>query len=93
MSRHHIATLAGMSMEAGLYEWVDLGTGRNFSNESEALRYDNNAGSFPNHPSGSADDYALQSYFGRAAYEFADKYLVDTNIRDDASSKFASNNR
>lgn len=40
----------------------------------------------------SADDKLL-SFFGRANYNFKDKYLLSATFRADASSKFASNNR
>ena len=40
----------------------------------------------------SADDKLL-SYFGRANYNFMDKYLVSATFRADASSKFAEGNR
>ncbi|HRL70250.1 MAG TPA: TonB-dependent receptor [Flavobacterium sp.] len=91
--QHHVAALGGMSMESGIYEGLSAGTAYDFSNESAALRYYNNAGSFPNHPSGSADDYALQSYFGRVSYEFSNKYLFAANIRADGSSKFPRDKR
>lgn len=40
----------------------------------------------------SADDKLL-SFFGRANYNYKDKYLLSATFRADASSKFASNNR
>ena len=40
----------------------------------------------------SADDKLL-SFFGRANYNFKDKYLLSATFRADASSKFAANNR
>ena len=90
---HHIAGLAGMSLESGYSDWTNSQTGRDFSNQDPALRYYNNAGSFPNHVTGSADDYSLASYFGRLSYEFNGKYLFAANIRADGSSKFAEANR
>ena len=43
------------------------------------------------------DDYemeaSLQSYFGRAVYNFDDKYLFNFTIRRDGSSKFGENNK
>ena len=36
---------------------------------------------------------SLQSYFGRAVYNFDDKYLVNFTIRRDGSSKFGENNK
>ncbi|RHO74588.1 TonB-dependent receptor [Parabacteroides sp. AF48-14] len=38
-------------------------------------------------------EIAHRSYFGRAQYSFADKYLLEANVRLDGSSRFASGNR
>jgi TonB-dependent starch-binding outer membrane protein SusC len=91
--RHHISGVAGMSMESGFYESTYAGTAKQFSNQDPSLRYYSNGGSFPDHATGGADDYALMSYFGRVSYEFADKYLLAANIRADGSSKFPKDNR
>ncbi|HEX5026612.1 MAG TPA: TonB-dependent receptor [Agriterribacter sp.] len=91
--KHHIAGLIGMSAEEGITEWLNTGTAKNFSNQEEALRYFSNAGSFPDHPNGSADDYSLQGYFARATYEYDGRYLLAANIRRDGSSKFAPDYR
>jgi len=80
-------------MEENMYEVTGSGTVKNFSNQDPALRYFSNAGSFPEHVSGNADDYSLLSYFGRVSYEYAGKYLFAANIRADGSSKFAQDNR
>jgi len=42
---------------------------------------------------GGADESALQSFFGRANYEFDGKYLLSTAFRADGSSRFGANNR
>ena len=42
---------------------------------------------------GGADESALQSFFGRANYEFDGKYLVSAAFRADGSSRFGANNR
>jgi TonB-linked SusC/RagA family outer membrane protein len=88
-----VAGVVGTSAESGIVEVTRTGTAKDFSNQEPALRYFNNAGTFPDHPSGFADDYTLQGYFGRVSYEFADKYLVAANIRRDGSSKFAPDRR
>ncbi|CAG4999472.1 TonB-dependent receptor P3 [Dyadobacter sp. CECT 9275] len=93
IGEHHIAGLIGMSAEEGITERTETGTAKNFSNQDPVLRYFNNAGTFPNHPTGSAEDYSLQGYFARVSYEFADKYLLAANIRRDGSSKFAPDKR
>ncbi|KAA6334574.1 TonB-dependent receptor SusC [termite gut metagenome] len=42
---------------------------------------------------GSAAEYALQSLFGRANYDYLGKYLFEANIRYDGSSRFASGHK
>lgn len=42
---------------------------------------------------GSADQYANRSFFGRGVYSFAGKYLLQTNIRYDGSSRFHKDHR
>lgn len=42
---------------------------------------------------GTATQNGLVSYFGRANYSYKDKYLLEANIRRDASSRFAEDNR
>lgn len=42
---------------------------------------------------GSASEWALFSLFGSASYVFADKYMVTTTMRADASSRFSEKNR
>ena len=38
-------------------------------------------------------DYAMLSYFGRFSYAYKSKYMLEMNLRSDASSRFAPNNR
>ncbi len=38
-------------------------------------------------------DYARVSFFGRAEYNFADKYYAEASVRTDGSSRFGQNNR
>jgi TonB-linked SusC/RagA family outer membrane protein len=40
---------------------------------------------------GSATNYSLRSFFGRVNYNYKDKYLLEGNLRDDASSRFGPN--
>lgn len=42
---------------------------------------------------GGASTYSLASFFGRADYSYADKYLASFTIRRDGSSRFGENNR
>lgn len=43
--------------------------------------------------SGGEEENTLVSVFGRVDYTFNDKYILDFNMRGDASSKFGANNR
>ena len=40
-----------------------------------------------------SDQWSLASYFGRAAYSFKDRYLVNASFRRDGSSRFGSKSR
>lgn len=42
---------------------------------------------------GEANEWALQSYFGRVNYDFNGKYLLEANVRYDGSSRFASGHK
>ncbi|WP_298530843.1 TonB-dependent receptor [uncultured Algibacter sp.] len=42
---------------------------------------------------GSATLFGLESVFGRLNYTYNDKYLLEANVRRDASSRFAASNR
>lgn len=43
--------------------------------------------------SGTKDEWALRSYFGRVNYAFDGKYLFEANLRADGTSRFAKGNR
>lgn len=42
---------------------------------------------------GSGEGYTLVSYFGKANYNYADRYLLSLTLRYDGSSRFGRNNR
>lgn len=42
---------------------------------------------------GNSRELAMMSYFGRANYDYAGKYLFEVNFRADASSRFSPDNR
>ena len=42
---------------------------------------------------GSGEEWNIQSYFGRLNYSYKDRYLFESNIRKDGSSRFASSKR
>lgn len=42
---------------------------------------------------GNAEEYAYRSFFGRVAYNYDNRYLLQANFRRDGSSRFSKNNR
>jgi TonB-linked SusC/RagA family outer membrane protein len=74
------------------YEWANFGASRQdfILDKFEVL----NAGSAESDGnSGSATHSGLVSYFGRLNYSFREKYLLEANLRRDASSRFNEENR
>lgn len=88
---HKLMALVGTSYETYREDFSSVrGTG--FLNESKDQRYMEAATSIA-WAEGIRNEWALQSYFGRIDYSFADRYLLTANLRADGSSRFAKNNR
>lgn len=90
IDRHSVGVMAGY--EDYSYEWENEGASR--------LNY--NLNNFPylnlgpedfQYNSGSAGHNAYRSVFGRVMYSWADRYMLQANIRSDGSSRFASGHR
>jgi TonB-linked SusC/RagA family outer membrane protein len=82
--------LLGYSQESYRNEWIQAFRD-NFPNNS---LYEINAGAASNQQSsGSANEWALRSYFGRINYDYKGKYLLEANARYDGSSRFPVNKR
>ncbi|MEX6689971.1 TonB-dependent receptor [Danxiaibacter flavus] len=87
---HDLSVLGGYSQEHNKYDYL-FGSRRNYLNNALS---ELDAGPIPGlQNSGNASEYALQSVFGRINYVFKKKYLLEGNIRDDGSSRFAKGNR
>ena len=63
-----------------------------FPDESPDQRY-LSAGDTPDRTQGGRSYDALESWFGRANYSFANRYLLTATFRADGSSRFANGNR
>ena len=90
LDKHSITVLGGYEMIQN--NWEQFGAFRDqfVLQEYQVL----NAGSEENDRNyGSATHSSLQSFFGRVNYAFMDKYLFEANVRRDASSRFAPENR
>jgi len=94
--KHNLVFLAGYSYQETYDRWrswsIDL-----FPDNGVEPRYNPGLGQrlnlVDNQPQGSAIINELQSFFGRATYNFMDKYMVTGTIRADGSSKFGENNK
>lgn len=86
--KHNINVMVGQEMSENHWE----------TQESRATGYLSNSAQDPSaggqvDGSGYQNNSSILSYFGRAFYSFADRYLLTATIRRDGSSKFAKGNR
>jgi len=87
---HNISAMAAISMEKRNFDWVITSRERYESNyvrvfsAGDPTTIDNDS---------RISSSAIVSQFGRINYRYADKYLVEMNIRRDGSSRFGSNYR
>ncbi len=87
---HNFSIMAGYSQEQSDYR--SMGASR--QNYKFPL-YEINAGDADatRNNSGSSTSWALMSAFGRANYNYKERYLLEANIRYDGTSRIASENR
>ncbi|MEN8157172.1 MAG: TonB-dependent receptor [Bacteroidota bacterium] len=91
--QHHVSVMAGMSARKNSYEYV-WGTAAPMAVEDDSYAFLDHVLSRENDKTGgSASQTALLSYFGRASYDFASKYLFEATLRRDGSSLFSPSNR
>lgn len=88
--KHNVNFLVGYSQENNKYEYL-MGYRQEFPTTTLS---ELDAGSSENDEnSGTSNEWALQSFFGRAKYSYMDKYLLETNFRYDGSSKLSPDDR
>ncbi len=83
--KHDFNVLAGASQESNIAESFTASRTGVVSQDVGNI----NLGTANQLNSGSADQTALQSLFGRTTYAFNQKYLAEVNLRYDGSSRFA----
>ncbi|WP_343744951.1 TonB-dependent receptor [Chitinophaga sp.] len=89
--KHHITALAGISAE--LTKGLNYGASKqNIVNNNVDMRIINAATMNPG-ASGYTFSNALQSFFGRINYVYADRYILAANVRRDGSSNFGNGHR
>ena len=98
--------IATYNLEVGLHRadaMVGMEVNRQDFNWSSAKRYElsilntdymwPSAGTGKQLAEGSGDGFSLVSFFGKANYTYADRYMASLTIRRDGSSRFGSNNQ
>lgn len=87
---HNFTLLAGVSEEK-YQDWYLTGFRKDFPT---SLLYELNAGSATGMTnSGSASEWSMRSFFGRLNYVLQNKYLLEANLRADATSRFPAAGR
>jgi len=86
---HNFNFMAGYSFQKTIYDNFNV-TGENFpSNDLNTM----GSAAAVNSGGGNTEEVAFESYFGRATYDFMNKYLAEFTIRTDGSSRFGSEER
>ena len=81
---HHITALVGFDQEYSRMDNFSAGK----SDFTSDVIYILDAGAAAPVATGTAQDWALRSYFGRINYNYKGKYLFEANARYDGSSRF-----
>lgn len=89
VARHDFKLLAGFSQEWAYTHTLSAGRKSILLDGIEVI----DAGTEELTNGGSAEEWALRSYFGRFNYNFDEKYLFEANIRCDGTSRFDKDNR
>ena len=91
IGKHRADAMVGMEVNRYDYKW---NSAKRY--ELSVLNTDYmwpSAGSGKQIALGSGEGYSLASFFGKANYTYADKYLVSFTLRRDGSSRFGKNNQ
>jgi TonB-linked SusC/RagA family outer membrane protein len=89
IQKHNVNLMVGSETSASSWNGTQLIKDHLTSNDIKVL---GNDGAFLSN-NGWAGDIHKVSFFGRANYNYADKYLLTATMRADGSSRFGSNNR
>lgn len=91
--KHGINVLAGISYERYRKDEMN-GTVKNLnSNDFFSFNYYDNSEATNTEVKDNIETWAMMSYFGRINYNYADRYLLEANIRYDGSSRLAPEKR
>ncbi len=88
--KHTVGGLAGYSQEYSRHDWSIAERSQFLNNTLREVDAGSADGQKAN---GSANEYALQSFFGRVTYDYDNRYLLEGNIRYDGTSRIAKEHR
>jgi TonB-linked SusC/RagA family outer membrane protein len=91
----NMSVMAGLESSYGKSEWIG-GRRHNLFNDTEVMWYPNASQdntTTDQFIQGSGDETAGWAYFGRLSLDYKSKYLLQGNLRHDASSKFGPDKR
>lgn len=88
---HNFDVLIGNSIET--YRTDDFSSGKQIFYNNELTVLDAGLEPLDAAINGSAAKWSMVSFFGRVAYNYNQKYLFESNLRYDGSSRFAEGNR
>lgn len=88
---HEISAVLGHSVIQSDYKKTSASKA-NFINNDAMMRYFD-GGTTEDKVTGKREDWALLSLFGRINYTALGRYMVQANLRGDASSRFGANNK
>jgi TonB-linked SusC/RagA family outer membrane protein len=87
---HHVTALAGFQQENQRNNWISAYREVFILPDYQEI---NSGNRLNERTGGSAEHWALQSFFGRVNYNYKEKYLFEANARYDGSSRFAAGNK
>ncbi|RZJ55748.1 MAG: TonB-dependent receptor [Flavobacterium sp.] len=88
---HNVSALLGASNESSERRWYQARKIGIPGNEFGVLG--NGAITDEKNTFGSGEEWGINSFFARVNYSYKDKYLLESNVRMDGSSRFNSDNR
>jgi TonB-linked SusC/RagA family outer membrane protein len=87
---HKVSGQAGYSMEDNVYQYLN-GYRKNYP--SDVLRQLNAGSPSVQQATGTQNEWAMMSFFGRLGYNFKDRYLLEANLRYDGTSRLNPDSR
>lgn len=89
LNQHKLNLLAGHSIQSSRWDKTESSK-QGFPTDNI---YEMDGGTMNDKVTGSAEETSLQSFFGRINYNYADRYMLEMNIRRDGSSRLPQSSR